>query len=283
VALQFAGLPPLPISECPHCGHRWLATSPEVQQQIEGHYGSTYEGFRVDHRFVQVVSRQLSTRLRHLGPDAAALLDVGCGNGEFLKLAAAAGFRCQGIDVSEAAARLCREKGLRASAGDFLSQPFDAEFHLITMWDVLEHLRSPFDFVLRAHGLLRPGGVLVLKIPSPGPLNFQLLRMLPGRGGALLGAPAHVQYFTERSLPELLKRAGFEELVWFDSLGFRDRGRRTWNPRRLVSRELTSLAGRVARNTNLYALAVKGQLPRDVLSKLSPRRVQPFASAVSAG
>jgi SAM-dependent methyltransferase len=275
--LQFAGLPELPVQQCPRCRHHWLPTSAELQRRIEERYGSEYGGFRVDPHFVAVVRRQLSGRLRHLGPESASLLDVGCGNGEFLRLASAAGFACEGIDVSEAAAQLCRSKGLRVSAGDFLSQPFDSPFHLVTMWDVLEHLREPFEFVARAFALLRPGGTLVLKIPSPGQLVFRFLHVLPGRGGALLSAPAHVQYFNEGSLAELLRRAGFEEVIWLDSIGFRGRAR-SWNPRRILSRELTLLAARLTRNTNLYALAVKGRTPRQVVSQLRPRRVQLFSS-----
>jgi SAM-dependent methyltransferase len=274
--LEFKASRPLSIWQCSQCHHRWLHTSADAQHEIEAGYHADYEGFRIDPYFVATISKQLSTRLLHLGPAAATLLDVGCGNGEFLRQAARFGFRCEGIDVSEAAAEICRKNGLQATCGDFLSHQFGQAFDLVTMWDVMEHLRSPFDFAARAFSVLQPGGSLVLKIPSPGALNFHFLRLLPSRGGTLLSAPGHVQYFTEHSLSQLLSRAGFTEVIWLDSLGFRSR-RRTWNPKRILSRQLTSLAGHLAKNTNLYAFATKGLVAPEVVSKLSPRRVQRLA------
>ena len=49
------------------------------------------------------------------------LLDVGCGDGQLLQSASEAGWQAFGIDLSEPAVRLCRNRGLDAAQIDFHS------------------------------------------------------------------------------------------------------------------------------------------------------------------
>ena len=74
----------------------------------------------------------------------------GMADRELLAAAAEAGFEAHGLDISEAAAEMCRARGLRAVSGDFLTAETDAPFDVITMWDVIEHLPDPVSFVRRA-------------------------------------------------------------------------------------------------------------------------------------
>lgn len=268
---------------CRACGHRWLPTGPEVQRQIEQVYGPHYTGFRVDERFKRVVRRELDQRLARVVAPPARLLDVGCGNGEFLMLARDAGYAAQGIDVSATSSALCRERGLAVVDGDFLTHELGHDFGLITMWDVMEHLRSPADFVERARRLLRPDGALLLKIPSKGALNFLILRGLPRRGGTLLGAPNHIQFFNERSLALLLARTGFRQLIWFEHQRFRERPA-TRDPRKLAGRAFSRVMARAASDQNLYLLALKRPIDGEAARALRPRRVEtPSVSSASLG
>lgn len=271
--LHFTGGLTLQALYCKRCTHRWLHTTPEAHGQIEAQYDDHYAGFRVDRYFNAVVSEEIAGRLAAIVPPPASLLDVGCGNGEFLSLARAAGYVTRGIDVSEAAAKACGERGLEVCAGDFLNQRFDQQFDIITMWDVMEHLRLPGDFARRAASLLTPGGVLLLKIPSKGGLNFSLLRLIPRRGGLLLGAPDHVQFFSEPSLRRLLARAGFSEMLWFESKGFRSQPR-TFRPKKLLGRALSRILSRLARDRNLYVVATRTSFPAEGVQRIQHRRLE---------
>jgi SAM-dependent methyltransferase len=72
--------------------------------------------------------------LAEAGAFAGPLLDVGCGTGEHVLMAAAAGLDATGIDIAPTAIRLAREKaaerGLTATfvAGDALAMDFDEAF-----------------------------------------------------------------------------------------------------------------------------------------------------------
>jgi 2-polyprenyl-3-methyl-5-hydroxy-6-metoxy-1,4-benzoquinol methylase len=270
--LRFAGGLTLEALRCRRCAHRWLLTTPEVQGLIEAQYDGHYAGFRVDPYFNAVVSEELEQRLAAIVPPPATLLDVGCGNGEFLSLAKAARYTACGIDVSEAAAEGCRQRGLEVNAGDFLSRTFDQQFDIITLWDVMEHLRSPGDFARRAASLLAPDGVLLLKIPSKGSLNFSLLRLVSGRGGLLLGAPGHIQFFSESSLRRLLARTGFRQVLWFTSKRFRSQ-QRTLRPKKLIGRAVVRLISRLAGDQNLYVVATRSSFPEGVTRRIQYRRL----------
>lgn len=273
VALRFRQLLPMQVYRCPTCAHRWAPTTTDEQARIEEKYAAHYDGFRVDTFFVHRIKQELAQRLEPISSSHARLLDVGCGNGEFLHAASQGGFRCTGIDVSPAAVQLCRSKGLEAFEGNFLSHAFSGKFDVITLWDVMEHLRAPAQFARRAGELLTSQGSLVLKIPSPGALNFQILRALPSRGGTLLGAPGHVQYFTQASLSRLLSQAGFRHLLWFENHHFR-KPPETSNMRKRLARKLKTWVGRTARNQTLYVFAAKQVYSAELVARVSPRRVE---------
>ena len=232
-----------------------------------------YSGFRVDAYFRQVVTAELNDRLSHFLPSEARLLDVGCGNGEFIDVARGLGILAEGIDISEAAVRIAVERELSAVAANFLVHAFPSRFHLLTMWDVLEHLRRPADFVKRARELLLPTGGLLIKVPTYGQMNFDLLKAVPDRGPVLLGAPDHMQFFTEKSLSSLLGRSGFRHLYWFEGKDFRKK-RPAQSVKQRVARVVQYAVGQMARNRNLYVLATLDAVTADVLKQLKPRRVE---------
>lgn len=192
------------------CGHRWLHTT-EVQHQIieTDIYTSNYAGYVPDAAFADFARRFTHGSIASRCPPPARLLDVGCGAGEFMQIAEDLGYETTGIDVSEAAAEICRAKGLDARAGDLLTEQFPDKFDLITMWDVVEHLRDPRAVLSRAADLLTKRGILFAKVPAFGSLSVRLSDAVPRLSGLLLGAPGHVQYFTPSSLEQLGRNAGF--------------------------------------------------------------------------
>jgi O-antigen chain-terminating methyltransferase len=103
---------------------------------------------------------------------APALIDIGCGRGEWLALARGEGWRVQGVDLDDAMLAACREAGLDVHRGDaleFLRGLKDAGVNAVTGFHVAEHM--PFDvlreLVAQAHRVLRPGGLLILETPNP--------------------------------------------------------------------------------------------------------------------
>lgn len=138
-----------------------------------------------------------------------SILDIGAATGYFLDLARRQGWETAGIEISDYAAKVARQRGLDVKTGVVGQDLFPVSFFdVITMWDVLEHVRDPRSDLTRVYRLLRPGGLLLINTPNSGSFLARLL----GTGWHLLVPPEHLHYFTPKSLALLLEQLGFEVL-----------------------------------------------------------------------
>jgi SAM-dependent methyltransferase len=158
----------------------------------------------------------LTTAAAHVDP-LDALLDVGCGIGNFVHYAAKRGLQAQGVDVSPRAVDAARERGLQVHATDDLQARVpDSSVDALTMWDVVEHLLSPHDVLAEVVPKVRPGGALLFETPDGAfPVRTLLLALNRwSRGRVDLTGPMyyweHKIYFTEQGLRELLGRVGVD-------------------------------------------------------------------------
>ena len=104
--------------------------------------------------------------------DAAPVLDIGCGRGEFLTLLREAGVEARGIDVDAEMVTHCREEGLEVEQADaraHLASLEDGSLGGIFCAHVLEHFSPPalFSLLELAVAKLRPGGVFATETPNP--------------------------------------------------------------------------------------------------------------------
>jgi SAM-dependent methyltransferase len=147
---------------------------------------------------------RLRTALRHMKivekhvHGTGSLLDVGCASGAFLRLMLKAGWRVAGVEPSEVQFRRATETlGDAAQLYQNVLQgaPLQTDFDVITMWDVLEHVTHPVEFLSIAAGLLKPGGHLLFNVPR---IDSVAARVLGRRWPVLLAE--HLNYFTIPSL-----------------------------------------------------------------------------------
>jgi SAM-dependent methyltransferase len=171
------------------------------------------------------LAAMLAEVLRGLaGP--AVVIDLGCGDGSALALAARQhpGHRFAGIDWSAAAARRARGLGLTVlRAGvDVRALPLaDGAADVVIMSEVIEHLVDPDRALAEVRRVLRPGGSLLLSTPNLAAwynrgllaLGFQpvfsevSLRGVYGRPGRVVAG--HLRLYTRRALAEFLAASGF--------------------------------------------------------------------------
>ena len=201
----------------------YLRNPRPTQEWIKRHYDEDYPDLqqreeRREERRVQL-ERQLTYLLQVLGPQRGRLLDVGCGNGDFMVVARDAGFSCCGTEISEVGADLSREHGFDVSIGqledlytDLSAQPFD----VVTMWHSLEHVPVPGDALKAAFGLLKPGGTLMVAVPNE---DNGLLRMRMGLRSVEKVFPPmataheiHLTSFQPATLRRTLAHTGFRIL-----------------------------------------------------------------------
>jgi SAM-dependent methyltransferase len=99
--------------------------------------------------------------------DVVDLLDVGCGAGLLLQMAADRGARVAGIDICAELLEIARERTVDADlhVGDLAQLPFaDASFDVVTGANAFQFGPDPGDGLAEAARVLRPGGRLVAAV-----------------------------------------------------------------------------------------------------------------------
>ena len=170
--------------------------------------GAEYSDYGLE---APALRRNFAPRVRDLAklyPKGARLWEIGAAYGFFLK-EASTHFDVSGCDISEFAARYGREKfGLNLEAMDYLDYACEAPFDVICLWDVIEHLREPHEYLAKAASDLRPEGTIALSTGDIG----SLMGRVGGRKWRLLHPPTHLHYFTARSMRTLLERLGLADI-----------------------------------------------------------------------
>jgi SAM-dependent methyltransferase len=143
--------------------------------------------------FVEAICRQVTDR-------RPRILDVGCGTGANLLMLSKYG-DAEGVDISEDALSFCRERGLekvKLGAGEEL--PYDnGTFDLVTAFDVVEHMDDDLAGLSEMRRVLRPGGKVLLFVPT-----FMFL------WGLQDDVSHHRRRYRLPELERVLERAGFE-------------------------------------------------------------------------
>jgi 2-polyprenyl-3-methyl-5-hydroxy-6-metoxy-1,4-benzoquinol methylase len=152
---------------------------------------------------------EADTSVRHLRRESGSstLLDVGCGDGEFLSEMKAGGWRVHGLEPNAIAASLARKRGVSIHEGVLTDNLFPAEFFdAVTFRLVIEHLHNPLETIRICLKILRPGGFLWVLTPN---LESEGHRIF-GCDWIFLDVPRHPVLFTPESFKLALVRTGFE-------------------------------------------------------------------------
>lgn len=196
------GAAPDDIVRCGRCGHMQVAAFPP-EPQLDQAYAEVAEAAYVGEEAGQraTAGRTLGRIERHVR--RGALCDLGCWVGFLVAEAERRGWEAWGVEPSRFASSYARETlGLNVITGtlDGAELP-EGHFDAVVLGDVIEHLPEPGEALERIRRLLAPGGVLYLALPDAG---SAVAGALGARWWSVL--PTHVQYFTRRSLAELLTR-----------------------------------------------------------------------------
>lgn len=162
-------------------------------------------------------TNQSWARLIHWAGSERRVLDIGCGRGQVGRiLSAQSRCRVTGLELNPEFAAECAgyERVIIGSAEDpatlaSLGGPYD----VIVCGDVLEHLREP-ELPLRAfHGLIAPGGRLLVSVPNVAQIRLRWMH-LRGRWDYTpegIMDRTHLRWFTLASLRQLLHACQWRE------------------------------------------------------------------------
>ena len=261
------------ILRCEKCGLGFLNLNPNEIPVFEELNISTYNMksyynllFRLQHELIKRYNNQLK-EISRIVKNKGKLVDIGCSIGLFLNRAALFGFESYGYDVNkinlEKAGKLF---GINILSDNFLEDKrYENLFDVATMWDVLEHLKDPVDFLTKLKHIVKPDGLLVVQCPNMESYEFLKFRnkwnwLTPGD---------HLQFFTPKSLYRVLVTAGFIPIkikLWCNPLTFSNSmlSIRNRNPALLFNRLLFKLIKKL----KLGFQRIKVEIPFDKVREI---------------
>jgi len=139
------------------------------------------------------------------------IFEIGCAYGFFLELLKENFVEASGIDIAKEPVQYARDIiGVDAHHGNFLE--FEPRFRpdIVCLWDVIEHLRDPREFLKHTRTISASDSYILLTTGDIGSLNA----WLRGSKWRLIHPPTHLHYFSKTSITQLLNNVGYQNVTF---------------------------------------------------------------------
>lgn len=207
---------PFKVLKCQNCS--LVFVYPQSKNvDIKDHYDEGYYSEWIhaqEKKRLKMWNKRLN--LLHKYKDGGMLLDVGCGEGTFLKQAQGRDWRVSGTELSSYAAKYASNVlGTDVFCGELKDAKFnDHVFDVVTMWHVLEHVSDPIKYLLEAHRILNSRGLMVIAVPNVNNFFMQIAyRIIKRRKLKLFTKDEkelHLYHFSAKTIKQYLDKAGFD-------------------------------------------------------------------------
>ncbi len=207
---QSTALKPLPeykrvfLQQCDNCGFVFCAPIP-TPEVLEAHY--------IDYPRHDYISPLTIQRYHQLLDEfepyrqSNRIIDVGCGNGHFLKTAGDRGWQVYGTEYTDDAIRECENKNIKMQKGPLEPSNYEPGlFDVVTSFEVIEHINNPIDEMKKFYRILRPKGLVYLTTPNFNSLSRYYLK----DKWTVIEYPEHLSYYTAQTLKRLFTKTGFK-------------------------------------------------------------------------
>lgn len=181
------------------------------EEELASLYFHDYYGWSNVNGFAEGLATELQRwfldrrcRKIHKKMSVGRLLDVGCGDADFLQGMQRLGWDVSGVEPSRLA-RKALPKTLRPLVVERLENIKSGPFDVITLWHVLEHLPSPERALIKCKALLKKNGLLFVAVPNFGSWEAKLGR----QRWFHLDIPRHLYHFTPVTITALLEKSGY--------------------------------------------------------------------------
>ena len=198
------------VKKCTSCGLSFTDVSKHPVTDTK-YYPNDYYGneSRYSRFFAAIADYFVRRRTKHLkltNYDHGRALDIGCGQGWWLKQMTNKGWECKGVEVSNQAAFHAQEVlQLDILVGEDATKRLEsATFDVICLWHVLEHVADPEAILNEVNRLLSDNGQLLLGVPNYGSIEARFGR----EAWFHLDVPRHLIHFNQTTLSNLLDECG---------------------------------------------------------------------------
>lgn len=201
---------------CNNCSHIFLSTlAPEniiseLYRKFYSYPSALETNFipERDNAFLRVFKEKIRKEIRK---DQKNVLEIGCYDGFILYYLRKLGFSVTGCDPSNGAI-IGQKHHINIKRRFFDVEYFlnaSLSYDIIIFRHFLEHVATPVDFLKNLPKILRPNGLIIFEVPST---DFHVKNIETS-----VFSFQHLQYFTEKSIAELMKKTSLKLIKIFDT------------------------------------------------------------------
>ena len=198
----------LEVFECDGCGLVQLKNAPVK------YYKTVIRAAGISQEMQKFRSKQITSFINENQLDRKAkVIEIGCGGGEYLSLLSARFDQAVGLEYGIKNLETCKSKSLNVLRGYIKDSNYVIsieKFESFFIFNFLEHIPNPRDFLLGLRANLKPGAVGIIEVPN---YDFMLAKKI-----FYDYSPEHLTYFTKRTLKKILELTGFRcikiNVVW---------------------------------------------------------------------
>jgi 2-polyprenyl-3-methyl-5-hydroxy-6-metoxy-1,4-benzoquinol methylase len=205
---------------CLSCGHVQLNPRPN-NNELSIIYPSTYYSYSISKKLSAIVLKgkdlldwvKLRTILRHSPSQLQSYLDVGCGDGRYMRriegMSKLPRSKIYGLELDQGIASKLQLDGFSVfnQRLEECNDLIGSSFSLVTMFHVIEHLENPAEAIRKIAYLLEPGGIFAIETPNIDSLDARIFKSTYWGGYHF---PRHWHLFNESTLTKLLGIGGLE-------------------------------------------------------------------------
>jgi 2-polyprenyl-3-methyl-5-hydroxy-6-metoxy-1,4-benzoquinol methylase len=195
------GVTQISFLKCKCCNH--IQISEDMPQSFYDEYVMTVSH---SNKMKDFQNEQADFFISKFNLKGKKVLEVGCGDGNFLEILVNKGCDAQGNEPSRPFRELALRKNLKVDS-HFVNEDYknsDAPFDAIISREVMEHIPEPIDFLRNIRKFLADDGVVLIEIPN----SEKMLR--ESRYYDLF--PDHLSYFTKETLTLSMLLSGFKDV-----------------------------------------------------------------------
>ncbi|MFM7017439.1 class I SAM-dependent methyltransferase [Flavobacterium sp.] len=160
--------------------------------------------FEKMYQFVKSIALKNKLNLINSESQRGKILDIGAGVGDFLSVAKKDGWEIIGVEPSEKAKAIAKNKGVTfvESLNDLENNSFD----VITMWHVLEHVPDLKNQIKELKRLIKPSGTIIIAVPNFNSFDAKYY----GSFWAAYDVPIHLWHFSKTAIKKLFAKENLE-------------------------------------------------------------------------
>ena len=161
-----------------------------------------------------------------LTQDEIRVLDIGCGQGDDLmeiQKASSKNIKLCGFEYYPEYQNICREKGIEVSGVDIERDEFpykENALDIVSINQVVEHLKDVFYVFSEISRILRPGGTLIVGVPNLAAYHDRICLILGQQPTNIKMLGGHVRGITIPAFKKFIEEGGFFKVKDVKGSGF---------------------------------------------------------------